>query len=176
MENRHGLVVDGMVTPPAGTAERDAAVEMLGRVPQDGRLTVGADKGYDTREFVDVLREMAVTPHVTQNTTNRTSAIDDRTTRHRGYALSQRARMRIEEIFGWLKTRRAPAKDAAPRHRPRRVDVRLRVGGLQSGPHPKPRGAVGMSSPAGSLPPLALPASGAPWPNDRRVRPGRGSL
>ena len=81
-----------------------AAVEMLGRVPQDGRMTVGADKGYDTRDFVDVLREIAVTPHVTQNTTNRTSAIDARTTRHRGYALSQRARMRIEEIFGWLKT------------------------------------------------------------------------
>ena len=104
MENRHGLAVDGLVTPPAGTAEREAAVEMLSRVPQAGRLTLGADKGYDTREFVEVLREMAVTPHVTQNTTNRASAIDDRTTRHRGYALSQRLRMRIEEIFGWLKT------------------------------------------------------------------------
>ena len=77
---------------------------MLSRVPQTGRLTLGADKGYDTREFVDVLRKMAVTPHVTQNTSNRASAIDDRTTRHRGYALSQRTRMRIEEIFGWLKT------------------------------------------------------------------------
>ncbi len=77
---------------------------MLGRVPHDGPLTLGADKGYDTREFVDVLREMAVTPHVTQNTTNRASAIDERTTRHRGYALSQHTRMRIEEIFGWLKT------------------------------------------------------------------------
>ena len=85
-------------------ARREAAVEMLSRVPHDGRLTLGADKGYDTREFVDVLREMAVTPHVTQNTSNRASAIDDRTTRHRGYALSQRVRMRIEEIFGWLKT------------------------------------------------------------------------
>jgi transposase len=104
MENRHGLAVDGMVTPPAGTAERESAVEMLSRVPQHGRLTLGADKGYDTREFVDVLREMAVTPHVTQNTSNRASAIDERTTRHRGYALSQRMRMRIEEIFGWLKT------------------------------------------------------------------------
>ena len=104
MENRHGLAVDGMVTLPAGTAEREAAVEMLSRVPQAGRLTLGADKGYDTRQFVDVLREMAVTPHVTQNTSNRASAIDDRTTRHRGYALSQRMRMRIEEIFGWLKT------------------------------------------------------------------------
>jgi transposase len=104
MENRHGLAVDGMVTPPAGTAERESAVEMLSRVPQHGRLTLGADKGYDTREFVDVLREMAVTPHVTQNTSNRASAIDERTTHHRGYALSQRLRMRIEEIFGWLKT------------------------------------------------------------------------
>jgi transposase len=104
MENRHGLAVDGMVTPPAGTAERETAVELVGRVPQDGRLTLGADKGYDTREFVEVLREMAVTPHVTQNRTNRSSAIDDRTTRHPGYAVSQRARMRIEEIFGWLKT------------------------------------------------------------------------
>jgi transposase len=104
MDNRHGLVVDGLVTPPTGTAERETAVELLGRVPSNGRLTVGADKGYDTREFVAVLREMAVTPHVTQHTTNRASAIDERTTRHRGYALSQRARMRIEEIFGWLKT------------------------------------------------------------------------
>jgi hypothetical protein len=66
-------------------------------------FTVGRRQGYDTREFVDVLREMAVTPHVTQHTTKRASAIDDRTTRHRGYALSQRARMRIEEIFGGLK-------------------------------------------------------------------------
>ena len=73
-------------------------------MPAAGRLTLGADKGYDTREFVEVLREMAVTPHVTQHMTSRASAIDDRTTRHLGYALSQRARMRIEEIFGWLKT------------------------------------------------------------------------
>ncbi len=67
-------------------------------------MTLGADKGYDTREFVAALRTMAVTPHVTQNTTNRASAIDERTTRHPGYVLSQRTRMRIEEIFGWLKT------------------------------------------------------------------------
>jgi transposase len=104
MENRHGLVVDGAVTPPTGTMERETAVELISRVPAGGRLTLGADKGYDTRAFVDVLREMVVTPHVTQHTTNRASVIDDRTTRHRGYALSQRARMRIEEIFGWLKT------------------------------------------------------------------------
>jgi transposase len=104
MENRHGLVVDGAVTPPAGTTERETAVELISRRPVHGRLTLGADKSYDTREFVDVLREMAVTPHVTQHTTKRASAIDARTTRHPGYALSQRTRMRIEEIFGWLKT------------------------------------------------------------------------
>jgi transposase len=104
MENRYGLVVDGAVTPPAGTTERETAVELISRLPVNGRLTVGADKSYDTREFVDVLREMAVTPHVTQHTIHRASAIDERTTRHLGYALSQRARMRIEEIFGWLKT------------------------------------------------------------------------
>ena len=74
---------------------------MISRVPAPGRVTLGADKGYDTREFVDMLREMTMTAHVTQHTTNRASAIDDRTTRHRDYALSQRARMRIEEIFGW---------------------------------------------------------------------------
>jgi transposase len=104
MENRYGLVVDGAVTPPAGTTERETAVELISRLPVNGRLTVGADKSYDTREFVDVLREMAVTPHVTQHTIHRASAIDERTTRHPGYALSQRTRMRIEEIFGWLKT------------------------------------------------------------------------
>jgi hypothetical protein len=104
MENRHGLVVDGAVTPPGGTMERELAIEMISRVAANGRLTLGADKGFDTRGFVDVLREMTVTPHVTHHTTHRASAIDGRTTRHPGYALSQRVRMRIEEIFGWLKT------------------------------------------------------------------------
>jgi transposase len=104
METRHGLAVDGAVTPAAGTTERETAVDMLRRLPHAGRLTVGIDKGYDTREFIAVLREMLVTPHVTQNTTNCARAVDARTTRHPGSALSQRARMRIEEIFGWLKT------------------------------------------------------------------------
>ena len=67
-------------------------------------MTVGADKAYDTQDFVEDLRELKVTPHVAQNTTNRSSAIDGRTTRHAGYAVSQRKRKRVEEIFGWIKT------------------------------------------------------------------------
>ena len=65
---------------------------------------MGADRGYDTRKFVEQLREMNVTPHVAQNTSNRSSAIDGRTTRHEGYAVSQRKRKRVEEVFGWVKT------------------------------------------------------------------------
>jgi transposase len=103
MENRNGLAVDVALLPATGTAEREAAIEMLAAQPAGG-LTVGADKNYDTRDFVAQLREMVVTPHVAQNDTNRRSAIDGRTTRHAGYAISQRKRKRIEEIFGWLKT------------------------------------------------------------------------
>lgn len=102
-ENRHGLVVDASLTLATGTAEREAAVEMLGRLPSGSRITLGADKGYDTAEFVAKLRAMNVTPHVAQNNTNRRSAIDARTTRHEGYAISQRKRKRVEEVFGWGK-------------------------------------------------------------------------
>ena len=77
---------------------------MLGELADSGRITLGAAKNYDTRDFVERLREMAVTPHVAQNDTHRRSAIDERTTRHPGYAISQQKRKRIEEIFGWLKT------------------------------------------------------------------------
>src|SRR3954462_4833964 len=87
----------------AGTAEREAAEAMVGGVPGCGRITLGADKAFDVAEHVAKLREMNVTPHVAQNTTNRASAIDGRTTRHPGYALSQRIRKRIEEAFGWIK-------------------------------------------------------------------------
>jgi transposase len=104
MENRNGLAVDVALLPATGTAEREAAIEMIGERPDTGRLTVGGDKNYDTQEFVAQLREMEVTPHVAQNDTNRRSAIDGRTTRHPGYAVSQQKRKRIEEIFGWLKT------------------------------------------------------------------------
>jgi len=104
MENRNGLAVGGCVIPASGYAERAAALELLGAVERGGRITLGADKGYDTRDFVAAVRLLGVTPHVAQNTTNRASAIDCRTTRHAGYAVSQRRRKRVEEIFGWLKT------------------------------------------------------------------------
>jgi transposase len=108
IENRHGLIADAMATQADGTAEREAALLMLHaqweRAPQR-RRTVGADKGYDVREFVDLARELGVTPHVSQNVNHRGgSAIDGRTTRHEGYAKSQHARPRIEPAFGWLKT------------------------------------------------------------------------
>jgi transposase len=104
MENRNGLIVDALVTEATGTAERDAAAAMLGRQRGRHRATVGADKAYDTAGFVAKLRTLKVTPHVAQNTSGRRSAIDGRTTRHPGYAVSQRTRKRIEEAFGWIKT------------------------------------------------------------------------
>jgi transposase len=103
MENRSGLVVDTEVTPADGYGERHAALEMLEALP-GGRVTLGADKAYDEAAFIAELRHMDVTPHVAQNTTNRRSAIDGRTTAHPGYAVSQRKRKRVEEIFGWMKT------------------------------------------------------------------------
>jgi len=106
MENRHGLVTQTRLTPATGTAEREAALEMAQQIPEPAgrRVTLGADKAYDTQEFVAELRRLNVTPHVTQNNKNRSSAIDGRTTRHPGYAVSQRKRKRVEEIFGWIKT------------------------------------------------------------------------
>jgi transposase len=104
MENRHGLVVDTRVTQAMGTAEREAALAMAEGIPGQHRVTLGADKNYDTRDCVRELRELRVTPHVAQHTTGRSSAIDGRTTRHPGYAISQRKRKCVEEVFGWLKT------------------------------------------------------------------------
>jgi transposase len=103
MENRHGLIVEGRVSEANGTAERGEAQAMMAAVPGRHPITLGGDKGYDTRDFVAGMRALKVTPHVAQNTTNRRSAIDGRTTRHPGYGLSQRARKRIEEAFGWIK-------------------------------------------------------------------------
>ncbi len=103
MENRSGLVVDTRVTPADGYGERDAALRMVADLP-GGRVTLGGDKGYDYPHFVADLRCLRVTPHVAQNVTNRRSAIDARTTRHGGYAISQRMRKRVEEVFGWMKT------------------------------------------------------------------------
>jgi transposase len=104
IENRNGLIVNAELLQANGRAERDAALLMLEQVSGDGRVTVGGDKGYDTAEFVDECRHMNVTPHVAQNTARPGgSAIDARTTRHAGYAVSQKKRKRIEECFGWLK-------------------------------------------------------------------------
>jgi transposase len=104
VENRNGLLVDLRVSTATGKAEREAASEMLTDHERPARTTLGADRAYDTRDFVDDCRELGVTPHVAQNTPNRRSAIDGRTTRHVGYAISQRLRMRIEQVFGWGKT------------------------------------------------------------------------
>ena len=101
MDNREGLVVDVRLTPADGTSERDAALEMLEAVPGARRITVGADRGYDTRGFVRECRRYRITPHVARK---QRSAIDRRTTRHEGYGSSQRVRKRIEEVFGWMKT------------------------------------------------------------------------
>ena len=101
-ENRHGLIVGALVTQATGTAERDAAKELIGGIAGFRRITVGADKGYDTKEFVGSLRDLKVTPHVAQKKAN--SAIDGRTTHHEGYAVSQRKRKLVEEPFGWGKT------------------------------------------------------------------------
>ncbi len=108
IENRHGLIADAMATIADGTAEREAATLMLHaqweRAP-GRRRTVGADKAYDIGDFVELMRELNTTPHVTQNLARPGgSAIDGRTTRHEGYAMSQHARPRIEPAFGWLKT------------------------------------------------------------------------
>jgi transposase len=101
---RSGLVVDTRLTQARGTAECDAAVEMIAEVPGTHRISVGADKGYDRRGFVDTIRVVHAVPHVAQNDTRRRSSIDARTTRHDGYRLSQRVRKRVEEIFAWIKT------------------------------------------------------------------------
>ena len=105
-ENRNTLVLDFQVEPADGTAERRAAIAMADeRLPGEHRITLAGDKGYDTHGFVAACRELKITPHVAQNEARRGgSAIDARTTRHPGYALSQRVRKRIEEVFGWMKT------------------------------------------------------------------------
>jgi transposase len=105
MENRSGLIVDARLTRVSGHAERLAALEMIAAYGGRARaVTLGADKGYDAKDFVMELRELNVRPHLARNTSGRRSAIDGRTTRHPGYAVSQRLRKRIEEAFGWIKT------------------------------------------------------------------------
>ena len=103
-ENRNGLVVGAKLTQASGYAEREAALELVEQIEGSHPVTLGADRGYDVRSFIEAVRDRGVVPHVAQNTTNRRSAIDGRTTRHSGYTLSQRARKRVEEVFGWMKT------------------------------------------------------------------------
>jgi transposase len=105
VENRHGLIAAAMATHADGMAERDAGLLMLEELQQgrSTRITVGADKGYDAKDFVSTVRELGITPHVSQNTSNRRSAIDGRTTRHPGYNVSLSKRWLVEKPFGWLK-------------------------------------------------------------------------
>src|SRR5881409_1815190 len=165
MENRNGLAVGGCVLPASGYAERAAALELLGALDRDRRLTLGADKGYDTRDFVAAVRLLGVTPHVAQNTTNRASAIDGRTTRHVGYVVSQRRRKRVEEIFGWLKTVRLMRK---PRHPARGLDVYVGPRRLQLGAHPQPHDPDRMSGHGPSPHAQRRPAAAGDW---RRLTP-----
>lgn len=110
MENRHGLAVAGGASLATGTAEREAALDLVERLRGDGqRITLGADKGYDVAAFVAALRARGITPHIaidghlTKTGKRRRTLVDARTTRHPGYAASQRSRKRIEEVFGWIK-------------------------------------------------------------------------
>jgi len=104
MENRNGLVADAEVLPANGTAEREAALEMVANLSDDQPVTLGGDQNYDTQEFVAKARDLNATPHVAQNNKRRKRAIDGRTTRHAGYKISQQKRKRVEEILGWMKT------------------------------------------------------------------------
>jgi hypothetical protein len=143
-ENRHGLIVEASLTAANGTAERTAALDMIAENARPGS-TVGADKKYDTADFVAGCRERGCTPHVAQNDANRRSAIDRRTTRHPGYAVSQGKRKRIEECFGWMKTIGTLRKT---RHRGRALVewfFRAHRRRLQSHPHPKDSGRGGVS-------------------------------
>ena len=117
MENRHGLAVGGSVSQATGTAEREAALELIdSRHPTGRRITLGADKAYDVTQFVHDLRDRSVTPHIaidghlSKTGMPRKTAVDGRTTRHAGYEVSQRCRKRIEEVFGWIKSSAGLAK------------------------------------------------------------------
>jgi hypothetical protein len=105
MEHRNALIVDAELTTADGYAERATALAMIARLPPRARRrTVAGDKGYDTRGFVADVRNLGFTPHVAPNNSRQRSAIDGRTTRHAGHAVSMRIRKRIEEPFGWIKT------------------------------------------------------------------------
>jgi hypothetical protein len=130
MENRNGLIVDACLTKSTCTAEPEAAMSMLGDLPDGRRATVGADKAYDTAAFVAAAREMNVTPHVTQNINeHRGSNIDARTTRHSGDRISLVFRKRIEEANGWIKGGGGHGPDSVPRAAAHGWGVKARDGG-----------------------------------------------
>lgn len=129
MENRNGLIVDGRLGEATGTAERDAAEAMVAELPGRHAITVGGDKNFDTAGFVAAMRRLGATPYLAQNTTNRRSAIDGRTTRHPGYAVSQRVRKRIEESSAGSRTWLCSAAPATA--------VRIASGGSSPSP-PRP--------------------------------------
>jgi len=140
MENRNGLLLQTFLTEANGRAERDAALLMAEGLASGKRVTMGGDKAYDTQEFVRELRGMNITPHVAQNTTNRRSAVDERTTRHAGYEVSQRKRKRVEQSFGWMEDGGDAKKSEAARNREGRVAVYLHRSCLQLVPIAKPDG------------------------------------
>ena len=146
MENRNGLIVDARLTEANGTAERTTALDMIDDNAKPGS-TVGGDKNYDTADFVAGCRERRCTPHVAQNDTNRCSAIDGRTTRHPGYAISMTKRKRIEEPFGWMKTVGGLRKTRHCGRGTGRVVLRPHRRCLQSRSHSKNSGSDRMSPP-----------------------------
>ena len=136
MENRSGLVVDCRLTQANGTSERQAALEMIESLPGTGRITVGADKGYDAASFVHDLRQYTATPHVAQK--SKSSAVDRRTTRHEGYRTSQILRKRVEEIFGWAKTIGMLRKTRHRGVQTSQMGLHPNHGSVQSGTNAKP--------------------------------------
>ena len=173
-ENRNGLVVAAKLTQASGYAEREAALEMVQGLGGARRITLGGDKGYDAKSFVQALRAWSVTPHVAQNTTKRRSAIDRRTTGHPGYEVSQRFRKRVEEVFGWMKTVGLMRKT---RHRGTDrvgwLGLHLHRRGLQPGPYPQPVGGDVADDPArstGATRNRFLPGRAIPHPARRASR------
>ena len=144
-ENRHGLVLDVELTEANGYAEREAALTMLER-SVSGCGTLGADRGYDTRDFVAELRARGVTPHVAQHDRRRRSAVDGRTTRHRGYRQSQKRRKIVEQVFGWMKTVGGGRKLRFVGRERNRGWLDLTAAALQPGAHGQARGCRGVGA------------------------------
>ena len=140
MENRNGLLVQTFLTEANGRAEREAAMLMAEAIPGGKRVTLGGDKNYDTQEFVGELRGMNITPHVAQNNTNRRSAVDERTTRHAGYEVSQRKRKRVEQVVRVDEDGGDAKESEVARDRQGGVAVYLHRSRLQPLPIAKPDG------------------------------------